>query len=125
MEFIHLADFAAPFPSGVITQSSRLLETVLVGLAPGTHSPVPGGAGKEMERIFAQLDEILSGQGVDRTAVASVRLYLQNINEDIGDVNAAYSAYFGDHQPCRRAYGVELQLGMRVEVAFVAELPAA
>ena len=124
MEFVRISD-DFPFPTGVITTSSRLLETVLVGLAPGTHEPVPGGAGKEMERVFEQLEEVLKGQGVDRTAVASVRLYLQNVNEDIGAVNDVYRAYFGDHQPCRRAYGVDLQLGMKLETAFVIELPEA
>jgi len=30
--------------------------------------------------------------------------------------------YFGDHQPSRRAYGVDLQNGLSIEAAFVAEL---
>ncbi len=31
--------------------------------------------------------------------------------------------YFGAHAPCRRAYGVDLQAGLLVEAAFVAEFP--
>ena len=126
MEFINSKpDFPFPFSDGVITNSRRLLETVLVGLPPGGSSPVPGGLKAELRRIFEQLEQILADQGVDKTAVASVRLYLQRVNDEIGAANEVYREYFGDHKPSRRAYGVDLQLGMSIEAAFVVELPDA
>ena len=118
-------DFPFPFSDGVITNSRRLLETVLVGFPPEGNAPVPGGLQAELRRIFEQLDQILAGQGVDKTSVASVRLYLQRVNDEIGAANEVYKEYFGDHKPSRRAYGVDLQVGMSIEAAFVVELPDA
>lgn len=121
MQFLHTS---ATFPfSAAVIHSGRVLEAVLTGIPPGENRPVPGGVSAEMREIFRQLDEILKLAGVDRTAIASVRLYLQDVLQDIADVNAVYKWYFGSHPPNRRAYGVDLQSGMRIEAAFVAELP--
>jgi len=108
---------------GAVITSGRLLETVLVGIPDGEEKPVEGGAAAEMREILKQLDEVLAAAGVDKTAVATARLYLQHVNRDIGEVNVVYRKYFGDHKPVRRAYGVDLQAGMLIEAAFVAELP--
>ena len=98
------------------------MEAVLTGIPPEGSSPVPGGAGAEMREIFRQYDELLQQADVDRTAVVSVRLYLQEVVRDIAEVNQIYREYFGSHPPNRRAYGVDLQTGMLVEAALVAEL---
>ena len=111
-----------PFSTAVI-YSGRILETVLTGLPPGADRPVEGGVTAELREIFRQLDEILAMAAVNKRAIASARLYLQNISRDMKDVNLAYREYFGSHPPNRRAYGVELQAGMLIEAAFVAELP--
>jgi 2-iminobutanoate/2-iminopropanoate deaminase len=121
MQFI---DTRPNFPfSAAVIHSGRTLETVLTGMRQGEKTPVEGGVVAELQEIFRQLDDILSRAGVDKTAVVSVRLYLENVNEDIAAVNEAYQAYFGTHPPNRRAYGVDLQAGMKIEAAFVAELP--
>jgi 2-iminobutanoate/2-iminopropanoate deaminase len=109
-----------PFSAAVI-HAGKILETVLTSIPAGEKSPVPGGAAAELREIFRQLDEILSEAGVQKTAIVSVRLYLQYVLRDIGEVNDAYKEYFGSHPPNRRAYGVNLQSGMLVEAAFVAE----
>lgn len=82
-----------------------------------------GGAGAELREIFRQLDEILASVGVTKIAIASARLYLQYVDRDIAEINVVYREYFDSHPPNRRAYGVNLQSGMLVEAAFVAELP--
>ena len=51
------------------------------------------------------------------------RLYLQDVLADIGEVNQVWREYMGTHPVVRRAYGVTLQSGMRVEAAFTAEIP--
>ena len=120
MEFIRTSvDF--PFSSAVI-HSGRTLETVLTGFPVGSTTLVSGGAGAELCEIFTQLDDILASVGVTKSAVASARLYLQEIHRDIAEVNSVYREYFGSHSPNRRAYGVTLQSGMLVEAAFVAEI---
>lgn len=111
-----------PFSSAVI-HSGRTLETVITSIPRGAAAPVQGGVAAEMREIFRQLDEVLTAAGVDRYSVVSARLYLQEVNRDIAAVNAVYREYFGSHAPNRRAYGVDLQAGMLVEAAFVAELP--
>ena len=121
MEFINTRpDF--PF-SGAVIHAGRTLETVLTGMRPGETTPVPGGVAAELQEIFRQLDDILAKAGVDKTAIVSVRLYLEHVVDDIAAVNEVYKEYFGSHPPNRRAYGVDLQSGMNIEAAFVAELP--
>jgi 2-iminobutanoate/2-iminopropanoate deaminase len=112
-----------PFSTAVI-HSGRTLETVLTGIPPGASTPIQGGVTAELREIFRQLDEVLSAAGTDKTTIVSVRLYLQDVLRDIAEVNAVYREYFGTHPPNRRAYGVNLQVGMLIEAAFVAELPA-
>ena len=121
MEFLRTSP-TFPFSAAVI-HSGRTMEAVLTGIPPGGSGPVPGGVGVEMREIFRQYDELLQQSGVDRTAVVSVRLYLQEVVRDIAEVNQIYREYFGSHPPNRRAYGVDLQTGMLVEAAIVAELP--
>jgi enamine deaminase RidA (YjgF/YER057c/UK114 family) len=121
MEFLRTSP-TFPFSAAVI-HSGRTMEAVLTGIPPGGGAPVPGGVGAEMREIFRQYDDLLQQAGVDRTAVVSVRLYLQEVVRDIAEVNQIYREYFGSHPPNRRAYGVDLQTGMLVEAAIVAELP--
>lgn len=111
-----------PFSSAVV-HSGKVLETVLTGMPPGSSDPVEGGAAAEMREIFRQLDEILEGEGLTKKNLCSVRLYLENVNEDIAEVNEVYFEYLGDHPVQRRAYGVDLQKGMLIEAGFVAEYP--
>lgn len=110
-----------PFSQAVI-HSGRVLETVITGIPRGAQAPIAGGVASEMREIFRQLDEVLAEAGIDKTAIASVRLYLQDVSRDIAAVNEVYREYFGAHSPNRRAYGVDLQVGMLVEAAFVAEI---
>jgi enamine deaminase RidA (YjgF/YER057c/UK114 family) len=121
MKFID-SNTTFPISSAVITQG-RLLEAVVTGIPDGSSKPVAGGAAAEMREIFKQLDQILAEAGLKKTHIASARLYLQEVNRDIAEVNLVYQEYFGEHPPCRRAYGVDLQVGMLVEAAFVAEFP--
>jgi 2-iminobutanoate/2-iminopropanoate deaminase len=112
-----------PFSTAVI-HSNRTLETVLTGIPPNGTKPVEGGVAAELEEIFRELDVVLEAAGAAKTSIVSVRLYLQDVMRDIAAVNEVYKQYFGTHPPNRRAYGVNLQAGMLIEAAFVAELEA-
>ena len=112
---------AFPFSTAVI-HSSRTLETVLTGIPPNGTEPVEGGVVAELQEIFRQLDRVLKAAGAQKISIVSVRLYLQDVIRDIAAVNEVYKQYFGTHPPNRRAYGVNLQAGMLIEAAFVAEL---
>ena len=106
MKFLRTSE-TFPFSVAVI-HSGPVMEAVLTGIPPGSNAPIAGGVGAEMREIFRQYDELLKEAGVDRTAVVSVRLYLQDVVRDIAEVNAIYREYFGSHPPNRRAYGVDL-----------------
>ena len=121
MKFIRSRD-GFPFSSAVV-HGGKVLETVLTGTSPETDEPVQGGAAAEIREIFHQLDEILEGEGLTKRSLCSARLYLQDVNRDIAEVNEVWAEYLGDHPVNRRAYGVDLQKGMLVEAAFVAEVP--
>jgi len=120
MEFLFTSP-TFPFSTAVI-HSDRTLETVLTGIPLGGTKPVEGGVTAELDEIFRQLDAVLATAGAERTSMVSVRLYLQDVMRDIAAVNQVYKPYFGMHPPNRRAYGVNLQAGMLIEAAFVAEL---
>lgn len=121
MKFID-SDTAFPISSAVV-HGGRVFEAVVTGIPDGHAGPVPGGAAAEMREAFRQLDVLLAAAGIDRTAVCTARLYLADVLGEIGEVNAVWKEYFGTHPVVRRAYGVTLQAGMRVEAAFTAELP--
>ena len=112
------------FPaSSAVVHSGKVLETVLTGIPDGSDGPVAGGAGAEVREVFRQLDEVLAEAGLSKTNVCSARIYLEHVNRDVAAINEAWTEYFGDHPPNRRCYGVDLQMGMLVEAAFVAEFP--
>lgn len=121
MKFI---DSDTEFPiSSAVVHSGKVFEAVVTGIPDGSRRPVEGGAATEMREAFRQLDLLLAEAGVDRSAICTARLYLQDVRADIGAVNVVWKEYFGNHPVCRRAYGVELQAGMLVEAAFTAEIP--
>jgi 2-iminobutanoate/2-iminopropanoate deaminase len=121
MRFID-SDTAFPISSAVV-HGGRTFEAVVTGIPDGHARPVPGGAGAEMREAFRQLDFLLAEAGVDRRAICTARLYLADVLTDIAAVNGVWKEYFGSHPVVRRAYGVTLQSGMRVEAAFTAEVP--
>lgn len=121
MRFI---DSDREFPiSSAVVHNGRVFEAVVTGIPDGSRAPVPGGAGAEMREAFRQLDLLLKEAGIDRSAICTARLYLHDVLADIKAVNVVWKEYFGTHPVVRRAYGVTLQSGMRVEAAFTAELP--
>lgn len=121
MQFI---DSSSTFPiSSAVVHGGRVFEAVVTGIPDGQDKPVPGGAAAEMREAFRQLDVLLRAAGVDRQAICTARLYLHDVLADIGEVNKVWKEYMGTHPVVRRAYGVTLQAGMRVEAAFTAEIP--
>ena len=120
MRFID-SDTSFPISSAVV-HSGQVFEAVVTGIPDGAAGPVAGGAAAELREAFRQLDLLLAEAGVDRFAVCTARLYLQDVRADIAAVNVVWKEYFGEHPVCRRAYGVELQAAMRVEAAFTAEV---
>tara|TARA_B100000809_G_scaffold44049_1_gene38349 strand:- start:59 stop:430 length:372 start_codon:yes stop_codon:yes gene_type:complete len=123
MEFLQ-SNTSKPFSSAVI-HSGKVLETVLTSIPQGGTTPVEGGAAEELREIFRQLDAILAEAGLSKSNLCSARIYLEEVNRDVGQINQVWKEYLGDHPVNRRCYGVDLQAGMLVEAGFVAEFPVA
>ena len=121
MEFIGSTE-GFPFSDAVI-YSGKVLETVLTGIPPGETKPIAGGVTAEMNEISRQLDAVLQQAGLTKNNLCSARIYLQEVNRDVAQIDEVWKEYLGDHPLSRRCYGVDLQLGMLVEAAFVAEFP--
>ena len=102
--------------------TGRMLETVIVPIPDGHDAPVEGGPAAEMREILRQLDDVLAAASASRRSVASVRLFLADVNRDIAAVNEVYEEYFANCSPMRVAVGVQLQKGMLVEAQFLVEL---
>ena len=121
MKFIgSLSDF--PFSDAVI-HNGKILETVLTGVPPGEEKPVSGGAAMEMKEIFRQLENVLQQAGLNKKHLCSACIYLQDLKRDVDVVNEVWQEYLVDHPLSRRCFGVDLQFGMFVEAAFIAEFP--
>jgi len=121
MKFIGtMSDF--PFSDAVI-HNGKILETVLTGIPPGKSEPISGGVAIEMKEIFRQLDAVLEKAGLSKENLCSACIYLEEVKRDVDQINEVWQEYLGDHPLSRRCYGVNLQAGMLVEAAFVAEFP--
>lgn len=115
---------AKTFPiCDAVIYSGKIMETVITPIPDGQHAPVPGGAREHMVEILRQLDEVLALCNTTKANVVSVRLYLQDVNRDIAQVNPVYKAYFAGCSPMRIAVGAQLQAGMLVEAVVLAHVP--
>lgn len=123
-----MPEFKNPYKSfpicDVVIYSGKIMETVITPIPDGQTTPVSGSARDHMVEIFRQLDEVLALCKTPKTNVVSVRLYLQDVNRDIAQVNEVYKAYFAGCSPMRIAVGAQLQAGMLVEAVVLAQVPA-
>lgn len=71
---------------------------------------------------FEQFAQILDENGLQKTDVTTARVYLHDL-DDADAMNRHWKGFFADHPPCRICVGVQLQQGMLIEIAFVAEVP--
>lgn len=87
---------------------------------PDTGEKVFGTAAEEAAQILVNLEGILEAAGTSIDRVIKVVVYVA----DIGywdEVNAVYSAAFGDHKPVRTVVPTnELHFGFKVEMDFIA-----
>ncbi len=123
-----MPEFKNPYKSfpicDAVIYSGKIMETVITPIPDGQSTPVPGSARDHMAEILRQLDEVLALCKTPKSNVVSVRLYLQDVNRDILEVNEVYKAYFAGCSPMRIAVGAQLQANMLVEAVFLAEVPA-
>ncbi len=91
-----------------------------IALDPARGELVSGGIKEQTARVFENLKEVLRAAGIGFDAVASVNVYLRDMN-DFKEMNEVYAEAFGAHKPARIAVGVSaLPKNALVEISCVA-----
>ncbi|MDO8552328.1 MAG: RidA family protein [bacterium] len=114
----------APKAIGPYSQATVAGDTIFcsgqIAIDPATGEFVKGGIREQTEQIFKNLGEVLRAAGVGFASVASVNVYLRDMN-DFKDMNEVYAAVFGEHKPARATVGVSsLPKNARIEVSCIA-----
>jgi 2-iminobutanoate/2-iminopropanoate deaminase len=98
----------------VVAAGGWLVVSGQLGLRDG--ALVEGGVGAQLTRAVANLAGLLEAEGASLGDVVKTTLFLTDI-ADYQEVNAAYTAAFGEHRPARSAVAVSgLPLGGLVEI---------
>jgi 2-iminobutanoate/2-iminopropanoate deaminase len=91
-----------------------------IALDPATMEIVSGGVVEQTERVFKNLEAVLSAAGLTFHHVVKTTVFLQDMAE-FGPMNEVYARFFGDHRPARSTVAVAgLPRNVRVEIDLVA-----
>lgn len=100
--------------SPVVEAGGWLVVSGQLGVVGG--SLVPGGASDQLTQALSNLAGLLSERGASLSDVVKTTVFMTDM-ACFAEVNAAYTAAFGDHRPARTAVAVAgLPLGALVEV---------
>ncbi len=125
----HMVDGApdpvAPFSHAVEQDGWVFLTGQMPFTGTASDSPYPEGIEAQTRQVFANLERVLHGIGLDLTHVVQARVYLLHFDEDYAAMNAVYQTYFAPgRRPARTCVGVTgLARGARIEIDFVARRP--
>jgi 2-iminobutanoate/2-iminopropanoate deaminase len=87
---------------------------------PATGGFVKGGIKEQTTQALKNLAEVLRSASSDLQSVASVNVYLHDMN-DFKEMNEVYAATFGEHKPARATIGVsELPKNALIEISCIA-----
>ncbi|SRR6266550_1023756 len=109
----------APLPGGhysqAIVANGFVFVAGLLPIVPKTDREIPEGVTAQAQQVFSNLQAILEEAGAGIADVVSVQIFIPDI-ELWGQINACYTAFFGDHKPVRTIipcgplhYGVSLE----------------
>jgi len=74
------------------------------------------GVEAQVTQALANMADLLDSKGAKLSDVAKTTVFLTDI-DDYDEMNAAYTAAFGDHRPARSAFAVAaLPKGAKVEI---------
>jgi 2-iminobutanoate/2-iminopropanoate deaminase len=106
-----------PFSNGILV-ANTLYVAGQEGLDNGKLRP--GGIGPETQATLENVKKIVEAAGMQMTDVASVNVYLADINE-FGEMNKVYKTFFPEPRPARATVQVAgLVNSARVEISAIA-----
>mgnify|MGYP001025979367 FL=1 len=113
-----------PYAQGIVA-GGFLFTAGQVHFDPVTMKLVSGTIAEETNRVFDNLEAILTGAGCRFADVVKTTVFLTDMGS-FAEMNGAYAARFGDHRPARSTVQVgALPGGGRVEIELVAKIPGA
>jgi 2-iminobutanoate/2-iminopropanoate deaminase len=108
--------------SQAIAEGGFLFTSGQIPLDPSTGELVPGDIQSAVERVFDNIEAILSASGLTLDDVVKTTVYLLRMSE-FGPMNTVYARRFGNHRPARSTVAVaELPKDASVEIDVVARL---
>jgi 2-iminobutanoate/2-iminopropanoate deaminase len=108
-----------PYAQGVVVPGF-LFTSGQIPLDPATGKLVPGGLEASAERVFDNIEAILSEARLAFEDVVKTTVYLTRA-EDFAALNAVYARRFGEHRPARSTVIVAaLPAGATLEVDVIA-----
>jgi 2-iminobutanoate/2-iminopropanoate deaminase len=110
--------------SQAVADSGFLFTSGQIPLDPSTGELVTGDIRSAVERVFDNIEAILSAAGLTLDDVVKTTVYLLRMSE-FGEMNAVYARRFGNHRPARSTVAVaELPKDASVEIDVIARLKA-
>ena len=110
--------------SQAVSEGGFLFTSGQIPLDPSTGELVPGDIRSAVERVFDNIEAILSAAGLTLDDVVKTTVYLLRMSE-FGEMNAVYARRFGNHRPARSTVAVaELPKNASVEIDVIARLKA-
>lgn len=110
--------------SQAVADGGFLFTSGQIPLDPSTGELVPGDIRSAVERVFDNIEAILTAEGLTLDDVVKTTVYLLRMSE-FGEMNAVYARRFGNHRPARSTVAVaELPKDAAVEIEVIARLKA-
>lgn len=111
-----------PYSQGVIS-NGMLFTAGQTGRDPATGKLVEGGLVAEAQRVFDNLEAVLTAAGARMTDVVKVTVFMTDL-ADFEKMNAVYVQRLGAARPARSTVQVaKLPGGASIEIEMVAQLP--
>jgi 2-iminobutanoate/2-iminopropanoate deaminase len=109
-----------PYSPAVAAPGPFVFVSGQIPLDPATGVLSGGDIRGQTERVLANLDGVLRGQGLTRENVVKTTVFLCDL-ADFTAMNEVYAAFFGETRPARSTIGVAaLPAGARIEIEAIA-----
>lgn len=114
-----------PSPAGPYSHAAKIGNIVAIagqaGIEPATGEIVSDDIKEQTKLTFDNLANALAAAGASLDDVIQTRVFLAD-GDDFEAMNAVYGTYFTAPYPARTTVGVDLLMGLKVEIDVIAVL---